>query len=272
MPIQHQVIAFEGVDGAGKSTVIHQVAQALRDAGRVVHMPRIGKEHTSRPTKMIRRLTRDPRNLELSAMAEFYLYCAREAQIIEESVRPALARGEVVLLDRSMLTPVVLGSFGRGLDLDMCQRVAREATSGFEPDITLVFDVHPRTSRIRKRIAKVRSGEFRNSGRKGLGGTALKERVRDGYAIVAARLGYPVFAVERATPAQMGQRVLSVLAGGRVDQDEQDARPTWQMEPGEDFESALKRLDPVVALYMTRNLTVGRELRAAWAKREPELA
>lgn len=271
MHTQHRVIAFEGVDGAGKSTVIDHVARALRDAGHTVHMPRVGKEHTSRPTRMIRRLTRDPRNLELSAMAELCLYCAREAQIIEESVKPALARGETVLLDRSMLTPVVLGAYGRGLDLEVATTIADRAARGFKPDLTLVFDVHPRTSRIRKRIAKVRAGEFRAGGRKGLGGTALKERVRDGYNEVSKRYGYPVFHVERATPDDMCRRVVRVIEGGEIGQTGLDEQPTWLLDAGESFSDALERMAPAAALYVTRGMVAGRALRARYRDQEPEL-
>ena len=57
-----RLIAFEGVDGAGKSTALKNAAEALRAAGVRVYLPREGKEHVSRPTRMIRQLTRDPRN------------------------------------------------------------------------------------------------------------------------------------------------------------------------------------------------------------------
>ncbi len=257
-----RVIAFEGVDGAGKSTVIGRVAQWLRERGESVYLPRSGKEHDSRPTRMIRRLTRDPRNLELSPRAELQLYCARESQILDESVDPALVRGQTVLLDRSLLTPVVLGAWGRGLDRADCEAAARLAAAGREPDLTLVFDVHPRTSRIRKRLDKVRSHRSRDSGRKGLGGTGLKERVRAGYNVIAAERGYPVFHVERASPDEMAQRVIKVIEGGPVEEREADQRPTWRVDPRLSFEEALAQQAPAVALYMTRSLICGRELRA----------
>ncbi|MBL4686470.1 MAG: dTMP kinase, partial [Nannocystaceae bacterium] len=149
-----KVIAFEGVDGAGKSTVLALVADHLRSQGVSVFLPREGKDHKSRPTRMIRDLTRDRKNLELCARSELLMYAAREAQVLEQDVRPAIARGQTVLLDRSMWTPVVLGSAGRGLDFEDCHALAKSASHGMEPDTILVFDVHPRTSRIRKRLAK----------------------------------------------------------------------------------------------------------------------
>src|SRR5689334_12508048 len=166
---QARLIAFEGVDGAGKSTALRQVADRLRKHGVRVFLPRTGKEHVSRPTRMIRQLTRDPRNFELSAQAELLLYCAREAQVMNELVRPALARGDTVLVDRSFLTPIVLG-LARGLSQQDCEAAARLASAGIEPDLTLVFDVHPRTSRLRKRIDRIRTHTLGDGGRKGLAG------------------------------------------------------------------------------------------------------
>src|SRR5262245_7793926 len=137
-----RLIAFEGVDGAGKSTALALVAERLRAQGVSVFLPRLGKQHASRPVRMIRALTRDRRNLELDPRSELLLYCAREAQITNELVRPALARGQTVLIDRSLLTAIALGR-ARGLPGDDCERVAAAAADGLWPELTLIFDVHP---------------------------------------------------------------------------------------------------------------------------------
>lgn len=276
------VIAFEGVDGAGKSTVIAKVATALRERGFKVHLPRSGKEHDSRPTRMIRRLTRDPRNLALAGVPEFLLYCAREVQILQEEVKPALKRKEVVLLDRTLLTPQVMAIHGRRLDassvLSVLQALPREAS----PELTMVFEVHPRTSRIRKRIAKIREQGPRDPGRKGLSGTAFKERVRAGYIETAARQEFPHFCVEAMTPDELAAQVLACIEG------HQDparplpsaqargigATPRWQVDPSLSLSSALSNLeekDPAMALYFSRGLISERDRRARWLEREPEL-
>jgi dTMP kinase len=270
-----RVIAFEGVDGAGKSTVIQRVAEELRQRGETIFMPRTGKEHDSRPTRMIRRLTRDPRNLDLCPRAEFALYCARETQIIEECVKPAVARGETVLLDRSMLTPVVLGSFGRGLPLGECETMAQIATAGVTPDVTMVFDVHPRTSRIRKRVEKIRTRPVGGSGRKGLGGSALKERVRSGYGAMAEKYGFPLFHVERISPATLAERVLKVLnEGARPEQleDDMDHVPAWVVDPEADLLDALWKQRSEVALFLSNGLILGRPLREKYFEADPALA
>lgn len=268
-----RLIAFEGVDGAGKSTVIHAVAEHLKAKGTSVFMPRTGKEHDSQPARLIRRMTRDPGNYMLSARAELALYCAREAQVLDELVRPALARGDTVLIDRSLLTPVVLGCYGRGIDRDEGEAMARSAAGGLEPDLTLVFDVHPRTSRIRKRIERARNHSTEPGGRKGLMGSALKERVRAGYLALSRERGYPVFHVERITPELLSQRVVSVIEHGRaaLQQDASDAEPTWMVDPRMTLADSLEQLPPSVALFMVNGLRLGRGLRSRLLDREPAL-
>lgn len=267
-----RVIAFEGVDGAGKSTVLELVANHLRSSGVMVRLPRIGKEHASKPIREIRQLTRDRTNLDLCPRTELLLYAAREAQVLEQLVRPALAEGATVLLDRSMLTPVVLGCHGRGLELRMCEAIAAEASGGLNPDLTLIFDVEPRTSRIRKRLEKIRTGEFRNSGRKGLAGSGFSERIREGYLSLAARDGLSVFHCERGTPQQIAARVIAKLETGSFDEDAEQSKPWWRVEPELEFEQAIEQLPALVRLYFTRSLPMGRSVRAELLEREPALA
>jgi dTMP kinase len=270
------LIAFEGVDGAGKSTVLERLAQRLRGRGHRVHRPRIGKRHHSRPARAIRDLTRDLANLELCPRAELALYCAREAQVLSESVIPALARGEIVLLDRGLLTPVVLGSWGRGLPLADCEAMARAARGeGPVPTLTLVFDVELRTARQRKQIAKVRAHGLRDGGRKGVAGSGFKARIRAGYrALAADDPSLRLIVSERDEPELVVERVLAILAGARAEP-ERDAQPWWRVEAGVDLEreldAALDGVPEALAIYLSRGLVHGRARRAAARSREPAL-
>ncbi len=267
-----RVIAFEGVDGAGKSTVLGLVADHLRDQGVHVVLPRIGKQHSSKPIREIRQLTRDRTNLDLCPRTELLLYAAREAQVLDQLVRPALAEGATVLLDRSMLTPVVLGAHGRGLDLRSCEAIAAEASAGLAPDLTLIFDVEPRTSRIRKRLEKIRTRESRSGGRKGLAGSGFSERVRAGYLSLAERDGLPVFHCERGTPQEIAARVIAKLDTGSFVEGPEQAKPWWRVDPTLSFADAVESLPELVRLYFTRSSALGRALREALLEREPELA
>src|SRR5690606_24152064 len=153
------------------------------------------------------------------------------------------ARGETVLVDRSFLTPVVLGAYGRGLDRQLCTTMAQAAADGVRTDLTLIFDVHPRTSRIRKRLEKVRTKTLGGGGRKGLAGSGFKERVRDGYLAIAQENAYPVFHAERVGPAVVAERVLAFIEHGKPPSETEgplDSVPNWRIEPGTSFADGLK--------------------------------
>jgi len=268
-----RVIAFEGVDGAGKSTALALVAARLRERGTRVFLPRFGKDHASFAVRSIREITRDRRHVELDPLTELMLYCAREAQVLAELVRPALARGETILVDRSLLTAEVLGR-ARGLSQDACRQATAVAAAGTEPDLTLVFDVHPRTSRIRKRLERIRSHSEQRRGRKGLAGSVLKERVRELYLEIAAGRGYPVLHAERATPELLAERALRLIEHGvRADtgEGELDRVPSWRLSPELELQQALDALPLPVALLLGAGLIATRELRLRALDAEPAL-
>jgi dTMP kinase len=271
--VRGRVIAFEGVDGAGKSTAIARVADTLRARGVRVFMPRTGKDHASRPVRAIRDLTRDRRHLTLEPTAELLLYCAREAQVLAELVRPALARGETVLIDRSLLTPEVLGR-ARGLSEASCAQAAAAAAAGLEPDLTIVFDVHPRTSRLRKQLARIRTHSDERGGRKGLAGSAFKARVRDAYGVLALERGFPVLRCERASPEELARRALLLIDHGAqaaTGQSALDRVPQWLVSPELDLHAGLERVPVSCALLLGSNLIATRALRARVWVEEPAL-
>src|SRR4051812_14674148 len=101
-------IAFEGIDGGGKTTLSNRVAAELRERGLTVEHAREGGWFASRVTQSIRDLCRDARNLALVPRAELLLYVAREIQLAEEVLMPALARNDVVISDRYLYTAEVL--------------------------------------------------------------------------------------------------------------------------------------------------------------------
>ncbi|MDZ4694735.1 MAG: hypothetical protein SGI86_06260 [Deltaproteobacteria bacterium] len=271
--LRPRLIAFEGVDGAGKTTALALVAARLRERGIRVYLPRCGKDHASRPVRAIRDLTRNRSHVDLDARAELLLYCAREAQVLTELVAPALARGDTVLIDRSLLTPIVLGC-ARGLPRDVCERAADVAAAGVHPDLTLVFDVDTRTSRIRKRLERTRSHGNDEGGRKGLAGSAFKERVRDLYAAIATRPGHALLRAERATPAQLAERAMLIIEHGEkadTREDQLDGMPLWMIPGTSAFSRALETLPVPLQLYFGDGLLCGRETRWRTHGDEPAL-
>src|SRR5262245_28727936 len=180
-------IAFEGIDGSGKTTLSNRVAEALRARNVSVEHVREGGWFASRVTQSIRDLCRDARNLALVPRAELLLYVAREIQLAEEVLIPALSRNDIVISDRYLYTAEVLARHVRQLPEPTVRRVIDEAAAGVWPDMVFLVDVDPSVARGRRKVAKMLTREQRPASRKGLAGSGLGQRLRDGYMALAAR-------------------------------------------------------------------------------------
>lgn len=134
------LITIEGVDGAGKTTLVSGLADALRERGRPVVVLREpgGVELSER----IRALVVDAA-LDVHPRAEALLYAAARAQLVAERVRPALAAGEWVLLDRFVDSSLAYQGGGRGLGVEAVRALNAFATGGLSPDRTLLLRIDP---------------------------------------------------------------------------------------------------------------------------------
>jgi dTMP kinase len=133
-------LVFEGGDGVGKTTQVDRLCSWLADTGREV--VRTLEPGGTPLGARIRRIVLDPATGDLSARAEALLYAADKAQHLHELVRPALARGAVVVCDRYVDSMLAYQGAGRVLAVDELEAVARWATSDLRPQLTVVLDVH----------------------------------------------------------------------------------------------------------------------------------
>ncbi|MBN9660287.1 MAG: dTMP kinase [Acidobacteria bacterium] len=169
-------LTFEGLDGCGKTTQMRLLAERLRASGETVI-------ETAEPggTEIggaIRRILLDPANDHLSSTAEMLLYFAARAQNLDEIVRPATARGEIVLCDRWTDSTWAYQGYGRELGVDVIRSLDRIACRGRQPDLTLWIDVDLETSLNR---AKSRNEETESADRMDDQSRAFYERVLRGY-------------------------------------------------------------------------------------------
>ncbi|HUP02740.1 MAG TPA: dTMP kinase [Bryobacteraceae bacterium] len=142
-------ITFEGMDGSGKTTQMHRLAERLRGMGRTVVET---VEPGGPPVAMkIRRILLDAANQELSAVTEVLLYFASRAQNVDEWIGPALERGEIVLSDRFTDSSLVYQGYGRGLGADVIKALEAIACRGVKPDLTVLVDVDAESSLARAR-------------------------------------------------------------------------------------------------------------------------
>jgi dTMP kinase len=133
-------VVFEGGEGAGKSTQVQRLAEVLRAEGYDVVVTR---EPGATPVgERIRALLLDPATV-LSPRAEALLYAADRAHHVAEVIRPALARGAVVLSDRYVDRSLAYQGAGRALDGEDVAELSRWATDGLRPALTVLLDVDP---------------------------------------------------------------------------------------------------------------------------------
>ena len=132
------LITVEGIDGAGKSTLVAGLADALRDRDPVVLREPGGVELSER----LRALVKDPA-LTVGGRAEALIYAAARAQLVEERLRPLLDEGRLVLLDRFVDSSLAYQGAARGLGVEAVRALNAFATGGVVPDRTLLLRIEP---------------------------------------------------------------------------------------------------------------------------------
>ena len=134
-------IALEGGEGTGKSTQAAALGVALSSRGCDVVLTH---EPGDTPAgAAIRALLLDPATTGLSDRAEALLYAADRAEHVESVIRPALARGAVVVTDRYVDSSLAYQGGGRPLDLARIEEINDWATGGLHPQLTIVLDLEP---------------------------------------------------------------------------------------------------------------------------------
>lgn len=135
-------VAFEGIEGCGKSTQADRLASAL---GATLTRETGGTEIGAR----IRDVLHDPANTHLSPVAEALLIAGDRAQHCAEVLAPALAAGRNVVSDRSVHSSIAYQGYGRGLDLAMLHTVNDWALNGRWPDLVVLLEIDHATAMSR---------------------------------------------------------------------------------------------------------------------------
>jgi dTMP kinase len=131
-----RLIVFEGGEGSGKSTQLRLLSAALEARG--VHHLCLREPGGTPLGSEVRRILLDPSS-DITPRAEALLFMASRAQLVEREIRPALARGDVVLLDRFFLSTYAYQIGGHGLPEEEVRSANRFATGGLVPDLTLLL-------------------------------------------------------------------------------------------------------------------------------------
>jgi dTMP kinase len=217
-------VAFEGGEGAGKSTQSKLLATWLGERGYEVVTTR---EPGATPIgRQLRQLLLDPDNGEIAPRAEALLYAADRAQHVATVIRPALARGAVVVSDRYVDSSLAYQGVGRSLSTGEVERLSQFATSGLRPDVTVLLDVPVTDGMARTSLRdelpdrlEAESEEFHERVRAAF--RELAEAAPDRYLVIDARL-----------PPDTIHRLIVRRIADFVPELSPDLQPTVQLKAG----------------------------------------
>jgi len=171
-------LSFEGIDGSGKSTQARRLAESLRALGHSVTLTR--EPGGSAGAEEIRRLVLEGDADRWSAETEILLFTAARRDHLEKTIRPALARGDIVITDRFADSTRIYQGITRG-DLAGTVTQLHDLMIGTDPDLTLLVDIDPAIGLSRARARAGTELRFEDMG------LAVQTQMRSGFLDLAAR-------------------------------------------------------------------------------------
>lgn len=162
-------LSLDGLDGTGKSTQCRLLADWLR--GQNIPVTSCVDPGGTALGQQLRQILLFGKEHRIATSTEAFLFMASRAQLVDEVIRPALDRGDVVISDRFTLANVVYQGHAGGLNPEELWSVAAVATGGLEPDLTLVFDASLELTIARRNPdadrMEARDSEFQEAVRRG---------------------------------------------------------------------------------------------------------
>ncbi len=198
MPLKQKpagkLISFEGSEGSGKSTQIALLAKHLQLLGREVLTTREpGGTEIGEQIRNI--IVHNSKGDEMCPETEVFLFAAARAQLVRETIAPALIEGRVVLSDRFLDSSTVYQGIARNLGSDPVQQINRFAVGTVMPDLTIVLDVPTEVSlqRIRLRASDLPDRMEREN-------AEFFGKVREGYLLLAKSMPERFVVVDGTQP------------------------------------------------------------------------
>ncbi len=193
-------ITLEGVDGAGKSTHLSWLVSYLREKGHVVVQTR-EPGGTPLGEKLRELLLHEPMHLETEALLMF----AARREHLERVIRPAIARGDWVVCDRFTDASFAYQGGGRGLAIDKLVQLEHWVQDGFQPDLTLLFDLPIDIAAQRMHSAARQLDRFEQEK------ADFHERVRAAYLLRATQMPARVKVIDSRQTVEDIQKELELI-------------------------------------------------------------
>jgi dTMP kinase len=198
-PARGFFLTLEGGEGSGKSTLAREIIRQLEADGWLA-VPT--EEPGGTPFgQQFWRYLRDPGSPPLTPLAEVFLFEAARAQHVDNVIRPALARGAVVVCDRFGDSSIAYQGFGRGLGRELVEHLNATATGGLKPDLTLLLDLPPEIGLRRARSLEQGDGATKVKDAIGAETMAFHRRVREGFLAIAKDEPGRVAVIDATGPA-----------------------------------------------------------------------
>jgi len=196
-------LTLEGVDGAGKSTHIEFIADAVRTKGAHVIVTR-----EPGGTELAEKLREAILEQPMSPIVETLLIFAARSDHVERVIKPALASGQWVICDRFTDATAAYQGAGKGVSMDLIARLAEAAHPGLQPSRTLIFDCPYDVAAARLAKAGRTLDRFEREDR------AFFERVRAAYLAITKREPQRVRLIDASvSAAQVREQIKAALEG-----------------------------------------------------------
>ena len=206
LPIAGRFVVLEGIDGCGKTTQLEALAHWLPVSGllpqgsELVCTREPGGTALGQALRQL--LLHPPPDQEPCHQAELLLYAADRAEHLVRVIRPALQAGHWVLSDRFTGSTAAYQGYGRGLSLDLIDRLEDIATEGLQPDLILWLDLPLELSQQRR--------QQRQQDRLEAAGAPFLQRVADGFQLLARQRHWQRIDAA-ADPAQVREAIRQVV-------------------------------------------------------------
>lgn len=170
-------ISFEGVEGAGKTTVLEKLVGRLTDMNYDVLLTR--EPGGIIISEKIRDIILDKDHVEMEKRTEALLYAAARRQHLVQKIIPALEEGKIVLCDRFIDSSLAYQGYAREIGIDNVLKINDFAIEGFMPSLTLYFDIEPE-----KGLKRISSNKDRERNRLDLETLEFHRKVYEGYQLL----------------------------------------------------------------------------------------
>ncbi len=195
-------ISIDGIDGAGKTTQLDLLCNALGSLGLTI--ARFRDPGSTQLGEAVREILLHREEIPLASTSEMLLYMAARAQLVSEELLPALERGDTVVCDRFLLANVVYQGVAGGLPPTTIWSVGRVATQGLRPDKTILLDLDPEVA-----FTRIQRGQDRLEKR----GLEYFRQVREGFLQQVQYLDAPFLVVDATQSVDAIHREIMAFVG-----------------------------------------------------------